>query len=137
MNKRLYRSRKDSVIGGVCGGLGEYFEIDPVFIRIIAVLLIFADGVGLLAYLIAWIAIPRKQAEETEQKPVTYHSINRYIPGVILIVIGLIFLMERYYWWWHIDHFWPLLIIALGLFLIFGVVRKTKGEEKNNESVKI
>lgn len=137
MDKRLYRSRKDSVIGGVCGGLGEYFEIDPVFIRIIAVLLVFAEGAGLLAYIIAWIAIPKKPAEETEPKPVVYRSSNRFIPGIILIVIGLIFLVKQYYWWWHIDHFWPLLVIVLGLFLIFGAAWKRKGEEKDNESVKI
>ena len=63
MSRRLYRSRTESVIGGVCGGLGEYFNIDPTFIRIIAVLLIFPDGIGILAYLIAWVIIPRRPLE--------------------------------------------------------------------------
>jgi phage shock protein PspC (stress-responsive transcriptional regulator) len=60
MNKRLYRSRVNSKIAGVCGGLGEYFGIDPTFVRIIAVLLIFADGVGVLAYIIAWIIMSKR-----------------------------------------------------------------------------
>ena len=57
--KRLYRSRKDKRIGGVCGGLGEYLSIDPTLIRLIWVLLALS-GVGILAYFIAWIIIPEK-----------------------------------------------------------------------------
>ena len=59
--KRLYKSESNKVIGGVCGGLGEYFGIDPVIFRIIAVVLIFAHGAGLLIYLIAWICMPKRQ----------------------------------------------------------------------------
>jgi len=58
--KRLYKSDGDKVIGGVCGGLGEYFGIDPVVFRIIAVILIFAHGAGLLIYLIAWLCMPKR-----------------------------------------------------------------------------
>ena len=58
--KRLYRSKKNRVIAGVCGGLGEYFNIDPVFIRLLWVLLVFAMGTGILAYLIAWLVIPSR-----------------------------------------------------------------------------
>jgi len=61
--KRLYKSESNKVIGGVCGGLGEYFGIDPVIFRIIAVVLIFAHGAGLLIYLIAWICMPKRQAQ--------------------------------------------------------------------------
>ena len=57
--KRLYRSRKDKIIAGVCGGIGEYFKIDPVIIRLLWILLIFAGGSGILAYLVAWIIIPK------------------------------------------------------------------------------
>jgi len=60
--KKLYKSDSNKVIAGVCGGLGEYFGIDPVIIRIIAVALIFAHGLGLLLYIIAWICMPKRQA---------------------------------------------------------------------------
>jgi len=53
--KRLYRSKKNKVIGGVCGGLGEYFNIDPTIIRLIW---IFIPGPNLLAYIILWIVMP-------------------------------------------------------------------------------
>lgn len=57
--KRLYISGKDRILGGVCGGFGEYFNIDPVIIRLLWVLFSLAYGTGILAYIIAWIIIPR------------------------------------------------------------------------------
>lgn len=62
-DKRLYKSETNKVIGGVCGGLGEYFGIDPTVLRIIAVVLIFAHGAGLLIYFIAWLCMPKRQPE--------------------------------------------------------------------------
>lgn len=58
--KRLFRSRKDRILGGVCGGMGNYFNLDPVLIRVIWVVLLFAAGIGLLAYILAWIIIPEE-----------------------------------------------------------------------------
>lgn len=58
--KRLYRSRKERIIGGVCGGLGNYFNVDPVFTRLIWAVLFFFGGIGLLAYIIAWIIVPEE-----------------------------------------------------------------------------
>lgn len=58
MSKRFYRSRNDKQLGGVCGGLAEYFELNPSLLRIAAILLLFVGGTGLLAYLVAWVVIP-------------------------------------------------------------------------------
>ncbi len=58
MKKRLYRSTQDKKLAGVCGGLAEYFGVDSTLIRVAAVLLIAADGIGLIAYLLAWIIMP-------------------------------------------------------------------------------
>ncbi len=60
MEKRLYRSSKDRMLGGVCGGLGEYFDIDPVIVRIVFVVLALANGIGILAYLVLWIVMPQE-----------------------------------------------------------------------------
>jgi phage shock protein C len=57
MTKRLYRSQKDRKIAGVCGGLGEYFDVDPTLVRIIAIVFAFT-GTGVLAYLVAWLVMP-------------------------------------------------------------------------------
>ncbi len=59
MKKRLYRSRRDVMIAGVCGGIAEYFDVDPTIVRLIAVILVLGWGSGLLAYLIAVLIIPK------------------------------------------------------------------------------
>lgn len=61
--KRLYRSRKNKVFAGVCGGIGEYSKVDPVIIRLIWVVVTLLTGIflGILAYLIAWLVIPEKR----------------------------------------------------------------------------
>ena len=59
--KKLFRSRKNRMIAGVCGGIGEYLEIDPTVIRLIWVLLVFLSfGAAILAYIVAWIIVPEK-----------------------------------------------------------------------------
>jgi phage shock protein C len=58
--KRLFRSRKDRILGGVCGGMGNYFNLDPVLVRVIWAVLFFAAGVGFLAYILAWIIVPEE-----------------------------------------------------------------------------
>ncbi len=63
--KRLYRSRRDRKIAGVCGGLAAYFGMDPVIPRVIWVVLLLAAGMGLLAYIVCWLVIP----EEPEGVP--------------------------------------------------------------------
>ena len=63
MEKRLYRSRHDRMIWGVCGGLATYFNVDPAIVRVIMVLLIFAHGLGIVAYVILAIITPIEPAE--------------------------------------------------------------------------
>lgn len=59
--KRLYRSRRDKIIGGVCGGIAQFMEVDPVVVRLIwAFATLISMGMGILAYLIAWVIIPEE-----------------------------------------------------------------------------
>ena len=67
-NKRLYRSAKSKVFGGVAGGIAEYFDIDPIIIRLLFVIIAFAGGGGAIVYLILWIALPLE--------PITPFSMN-------------------------------------------------------------
>jgi phage shock protein PspC (stress-responsive transcriptional regulator) len=59
--KKLYLSDTNKKIGGVCGGLGEYFDIDPTFVRVIFILAaLMSLGLGIIGYLLMWMIIPRK-----------------------------------------------------------------------------
>lgn len=59
--KKLFRSRSNRIIGGVCGGLAEYLNIDPTVLRVITALLTFVMGMSLWVYLLAWIIIPEER----------------------------------------------------------------------------
>lgn len=70
--KRLYRSEKDKKIAGVCGGLADYFDIDPVIPRVVFVALVIGAGSGLLLYLVMWFIIPTEsEANSTTHEPDT------------------------------------------------------------------
>ncbi|MBP3203220.1 MAG: PspC domain-containing protein [Bacteroidales bacterium] len=60
MEKKLYRSRTDKTIAGICGGMGKYFNIDPTIIRLAWVFAIFFGGSGFFAYLIALLIVPQE-----------------------------------------------------------------------------
>jgi phage shock protein PspC (stress-responsive transcriptional regulator) len=67
--KRLYRSKNERMLGGVCAGLGEHFDIDPTVIRLVwAVITVLSIGTGVLVYIIAWILIPEEESGSSEQK---------------------------------------------------------------------
>lgn len=144
--KRLYRSRKNRMLGGVCGGIAEYFEIDPVIIRLVAVALFFVGGSAVLAYIIALIIIPYEPLEVsgaaaatatnlsapagTASAPAERSSASEAIPlflGVLLIVIGGLFLLDNLPFFSPFYHevrhyvrhfFWPSILIVFGVFLI-------------------
>lgn len=59
--KRLYRSKTDVKLAGVCGGIAEYFDIDPTLVRLGWILFILMGGSGILGYIIAWLIMPQRQ----------------------------------------------------------------------------
>ncbi|AEH60412.1 phage shock protein C, PspC [Methanosalsum zhilinae DSM 4017] len=60
MTKKLYRSRNDRILGGVCAGIGEYLNADPTLIRLLWILFTLLGGSGIIVYIIAWIIIPEQ-----------------------------------------------------------------------------
>lgn len=91
--KRIYRSKDESVIAGICGGIAEYFDVDPVLVRLIWLALIFFGTMGIPLYIIAWIVVPLKKeaspgtAEDTKQslpsyKPLLRTRDDRMIAGI-------------------------------------------------------
>lgn len=151
--KRIYRSRRERVIGGVCGGLAEHLRTDVSIIRLAWALFSLMGGAGILLYILAWIIVPeeapahrgsdsgqeRPRAEQAEapsearQEPAAPVQENtahteaadedqrlRWF-GVILIVFGAYFLMERLV---PVRiSLWPLLLILIGLVLLVSAGR--------------
>jgi phage shock protein PspC (stress-responsive transcriptional regulator) len=64
MNKTLYRTEKDKMIGGVCGGLGRYFDLDPTLVRLIFAVIFFGYGAGVMIYILLWIIMPSEEMLE-------------------------------------------------------------------------
>jgi phage shock protein C len=62
--KRLYRSSKERILGGVCGGIAEYLGVDPVIIRALWILSVFLFGVSIPFYILSWIIIPRNPSQK-------------------------------------------------------------------------
>ncbi|MDZ7289766.1 MAG: PspC domain-containing protein [candidate division KSB1 bacterium] len=130
--RRLYRSVANRHIAGVCGGVAEYFNIDPIVVRLIWFLSIFAHGIGLFAYIAAWIIIPESR-EPVVVSPQTKSQSGQYLLGGILVALGIIFLADKFDfyfivpWRWHyVLPYWfnwgvlfSILIILLGIMLIF------------------
>ena len=76
MEKRLYRSQSDRMVWGVCGGLARYFDMDPTIIRIIFVLLLFANGLGILAYIIMDIVVPLEGSKMATPKDTVKENVE-------------------------------------------------------------
>lgn len=64
MSKKLYKSKSEKMICGVCGGIAEYFDIDPTLVRLGCAVITFGTGVGLLGYIAAAIIIPSRPEDE-------------------------------------------------------------------------
>src|SRR5207249_9966529 len=83
--KKLYRFVEDRKIAGVCGGLGDYFDLDPVFFRLFFLASLLFGGVGALAYLVLWIMVPEKTGAQGEPRPLKrlhHSSSDRKVGGV-------------------------------------------------------
>jgi phage shock protein C len=113
---QLRRSRQDRVLAGVCGGLGRYLNVDPVILRIVMVALIFA-GVGIPAYIIAWLVIPEEGESEPAMRAVSSGQ-TVLIAGTALIALGGLLLLRPMMPWMHQGVFWPLVVVAGGIVLV-------------------
>jgi len=126
MERRLYRSRRERMIGGVAGGLGEYLGVDPVVIRLLFALLVVTTGWGVLLYVILWVVMP----EEPEVAPGVVPPAPRYrqldanqrgvLVGAALVALGAMLLARQLhlFWWLNGRYLWPLLLIAAGIALL-------------------
>ncbi|MBV6422221.1 MAG: hypothetical protein DAHOPDDO_03514 [Ignavibacteriaceae bacterium] len=152
MNKKLYRSTNDKMLGGVAGGLAEYFGIDSTLVRVLFIVIVFLGGGGIIAYIILWIVVPQKPYElpkypfnqsppesesnsnfsSSENKSDSFsmnssggiasslpHTNNKQIwVAIVLMVIGSLLLLDNIFPRFDFDHYWPVILIAIGVGLL-------------------
>jgi len=148
--RKLYRSRENAMVAGICAGLADYFNIDSSLVRLATVILIFPGGLSIWAYIVAWIIIPQKpligspvqestsgenvpiSAEgETPAEPVESEDRSRYIVGIALVALGVLFLLHslNIFVWFSFFKLWPLVLIIVGLFVLFKGVNRGEANE--------
>lgn len=115
---RLYRSTSERVIAGVCGGLGEYFAVDPIWFRIGFVLLALGGGSGVLIYLLMWLIVP-PQPEGYSPSSVRGSVSGAVIIGAVFVFVGTIALVNTIAPSLG-QYFWPVVLVVGGLALVMG-----------------
>jgi phage shock protein C len=121
--RRLYRSRQERMLGGVAGGLAQYFNVDPALVRLAFVILTLSGGAGILAYIIMAIVVPERPTVESE--PVITGTIDnnrgREVLALVLVGFGLLLLANNLglFGFFRWQQFWPLVLIAIGIVLLF------------------
>ena len=124
MNK-LYRSRNNSIIAGVCGGLGNYFGIDPTILRLLFVFLAFYHFLGVWVYLVMLILMPQAPEGYVDRQAATRFGESGTTTKVLgggLVILGLLALVStlniRWLGWLSLGQVWPALIVLLGVVLL-------------------
>ncbi|HWQ42343.1 MAG TPA: PspC domain-containing protein [Desulfosporosinus sp.] len=153
MTEKLYRSKREKMIGGVCGGLADYFSIDVTLVRLIALVALFG-GVGFFIYLAGWAIIPEDPNGEAGQAINYKYEVGEAVKGMvsdvkeatqglgrnenqgnnenrskmaggILVILGVFFLLQRVLpYWFDMSKMWPVLLIVIGLAIILRGGRK-------------
>lgn len=139
--QKLYRSKTNRIVGGVCGGIAEYFNIDPLLVRIGWVFVTLFAGAGILAYIAALIVVPDNPDQEYIAKTKRSSGDSAKLWGTLLIVIGGIFLLRETGFFYHF-HIWSFpwqaimaaILIAFGIFLLYNK-KETSGTEQKEEPV--
>ena len=120
--RRLHRSREDRILGGVCAGLARYFNIDPTIARIGAAALLLLGGVGIIAYLAAWLLVPEEGSDEPLLRTgiAVEHSRTRVIAGGALLVVALLVIAGRLIPDVSDDLIAPSILALAGILLLVG-----------------
>jgi phage shock protein C len=125
--RKLFRSNSNRVIAGICGGVGEYMNIDPTIIRLVWILLTLLGGSGLFLYVVLYFVIPREPHES--DKGITEDSRRDFtaasVFGLIFIAVGIVILLDNldlisfHHWWcWGWEFFFPGILILAGIYFL-------------------
>jgi len=140
-DRKLYRSQVNRMIGGVCGGVAEYFKIDPTLIRLIWVTLSLIGGIGIIVYFASLIIIPVNPEQTPSDTRESLIKDKSLFWGSLLIIVGVFLLFKQFglfyafnFWNFPWQSVWALILIALGAFLLFK--RSKEGSETAGDEAK-
>ncbi len=147
-SKKLYRAGKGHVIGGVCAGVADYFNVDVNLVRILWLVFALINGLGAIVYLVCLLLIPKNPEHEKlpPQEQQRSPKAGLYL-GVALVLIGLSFGFHTWFdlFWWNFPWFywninwhlvWPILLIVFGAWFIFQSSKKASSSEQANRMEK-
>jgi len=156
MERKLYRDEAHKVIGGVCAGLAEYFNVDISIVRLVFLLTLILKGGGVLVYIILWAVLPKKDYHVNPFEPLKSPIVDYTVPpgmpsppdpqifqpkqrstgsiiaGAVLVLVGGFFILDDFNLIpdWDFAHFWPVILIAIGIVVIFTGSKKQPWEKK-------
>jgi phage shock protein PspC (stress-responsive transcriptional regulator) len=141
--KKLYRSQTNRMIGGVCGGVAEYFAIDPTLVRIIWVAISLIGGFGILVYVASLFIIPNNPEESSEEASENLIKDKNLFWGSLLIIVGLFLILRQMglfysFQFWHVpwQSVWAIVLITIGGILLYNRSRQQK-EGKGDDSTEM
>ena len=149
MNQTLYRIPSKGQLGGVAAGLAERFGIDIAVMRVIlAIGLFITHGIFFLIYIILWASLPVQHSWQTASADATNNSTfnetltnmkkdSNKVWGIILIILGTIFLLDEWIPDFDFGKFWPLILIAVGGYIIFRDKDKIDYNNNNNDKTNL
>lgn len=140
MIKKLYRNKHDKMIGGVASGLADYFEVDPLIIRALFIIITIAYGIGIIAYIVLWIIVPANDFDNIDNFG-TYNNANfdnkiredefdnidytnkkndrKLLGGIVLIVIGFLLFLNEILPGFDFEFIVPIILIIIGVSILY------------------
>jgi phage shock protein PspC (stress-responsive transcriptional regulator) len=145
MPRPFQRDTRHGILGGVAAGLAQYFDVDPLLVRLGLVFLVFLNGLGVLFYVICWVLVPPAEPDHAAGNPVQQVASGvraageqaaaglrqatdragggRALAGAFLVLLGAVLLMDQLDWmgwprWARLETLWPLAVIAFGVSIL-------------------
>ncbi len=124
--KRLTRSRRDRVFGGVLGGIAEYFNLDSTLLRLIFIFIALVSIKGaVLLYIVLYLVIPDEKKGATDDK-----NHNHTLLGITLILLGFVLFFNELYHFLTFKLIWPLFLIIVGFYILIKGIEEGKNENR-------
>lgn len=145
--RKLFKSRKDKILDGVCAGVADYFHVDATLVRILWIIAGFLNGIGVIAYILAMILVPVNPEHQDLKEEEKIKANPALLWGIGFILLGLVFLGQRWNFmhpwhfpykivnWWHVPwEWWPVGLVILGALYLVHVFNQDKADSKKTES---